>query len=776
MIATRGHASRLLSAAACFVLASPLSAFTPQDAGAAPPDSAEPEAAPADPAEGTQRMAARLAESHARRDPRKDPFLTAENVAVFREKLQRGGLAFEERVQTEVQLANALMTSGEPREAADQLGRVIEELKGADRSKLPKGMLLSVQELLGMAWLRVGEQENCVLHHGAESCLLPITAGGLHSEPEGSRKAIEVFTDILQRHPTDMAAIWLLNIASMTLGEYPDGLPEAWRIPPSWWASKDDVGRFQDVARERGVSVFGLAGGACLEDFDVDGDLDLFTGDWALDSQVRYFVNDGTGRFTERTQETGLKGITGGLNLIHADYDNDGLADVLVLRGAWRKEAGCLPNSLLRNLGGGRFADVTEAAGLLSFHPTQTAAWFDYDGDGWLDLFIGNETMPAGQGPPHPCELYHNDGDGTFTECAAASGAAVLAYVKGVVAGDYDDDGRPDLFLSRQDGDEQLLHNDGPREPAATAAATTAPAAPGARAPAAPLRPWSFTDVAAKAGTTGTTWTFPCWFFDYDNDGHLDIFVSGYKQEAVRKVAREAMGSPPAGELPRLYRNRGDGTFEDATERLGVNTLVLTMGCNFGDLDEDGWLDFYLGTGEPDYMALYPNRMFRNDGGQRFNDVTTSGGFGHLQKGHAITFGDIDGDGDQDIFAVMGGAYSGDGFQAALFLNPGHGRHWITLRLQGTQANRGAIGAKVRVHVLQPDGTERDVYVDVGTGGSFGSESLQAEIGLGDAKSIAWIEVRWPAPGKTVRYPGVALDGVYRLVEGEASATPVAGR
>jgi FG-GAP-like repeat/ASPIC and UnbV len=758
MTATRGHASRLLIVASL--------AWAPALALAQDPP------AP-DPAEGTRRMAARLAELHARRDPRKDPFLTAESVAGFRETLQRGGLSFEDRIQNTVQLANALMTSGTPREATEILAKVVEELKAADRSALPRGLLLSVQELLGMAWLRVGEQENCVLHHGAESCLLPITAGGIHSEPEGSRKAIEVFTEILQRNSGNMAAIWLLNIASMTLGEYPDGVPQAWRIPPSAFASKGDVGRFADVARERGAAFFGLAGGVCLEDFDADGDLDLFHGDWALDSQVHYLVNDGTGHFTDHTDGTGLAGITGGLNLIHADYDNDGLPDVLVLRGAWRKEAGCLPNSLLRNLGGGSFADVTEAAGVLSFHPTQTAAWLDYDGDGWLDLFIGNETMPGGAGPLHPCELFHNDGDGTFTECAADAGVAVLAYVKGVVAGDYDDDGRPDLYLSRQDGDEQLLRNEGPRDAAPLPAGEHAP---GARAPAAALRPWRFTDVAGKAGVPGTTWTFPCWFFDYDNDGHLDIFVSGYKQGSVRKVAREAMGEPPADELPHLYRNRGDGSFEDATVRLGVNTLVLTMGCNFGDLDEDGWPDFYLGTGEPDYMALYPNRMFRNDGGQRFLDVTTSGGFGHLQKGHAIAFGDIDGDGDQDVFAVMGGAYSGDGFQSALFLNPGHGRHGLTLRLRGTTANRCAIGAKVRVHVLQPDGSERDVYADVGTGGSFGSQSLQAEIGLGDATAVQWIEVRWPAPGKLQRYPGVALDRVHELVEGAAEAVPVPTR
>src|SRR5262245_45933535 len=204
MIATRGHASRWLPLATWLALAPTLPALAPQDAAPAA----------ADPAEGTRRMAARLADIYAHRDPVKDPFLTAESVAVFRARLEPGGQALEDRVQTEVQLANALMTSGEPREATEILGRVIEELKAADRSNMPKGMLLSVQELLGMAWLRVGEQENCVLHHGAESCLLPITAGGIHSEQEGSRKAIEVFTDILQRHPSDMAAIWLLNIAS----------------------------------------------------------------------------------------------------------------------------------------------------------------------------------------------------------------------------------------------------------------------------------------------------------------------------------------------------------------------------------------------------------------------------------------------------------------------------------------------------------------------------------------------------------------------------------
>ena len=126
--------------------------------------------------------------------------------------------------------------------------------------------------------------------------------------------------------------------------------------------------------------------------------------------------------------------------------------------------------------------------------------------------------------------------------------------------------------------------------------------------------------------------------------------------------------------------------------------------CNYGDLDNDGWLDFYVAPAIPTLSTLIPNRMFRNDGGRRFQDVTTSGGFGHLQKGHGVSFADLDNDGDQDVHVVMGGAYSGDVARNALFLNPGHGNHWITLKLEGVTSNRAAIGARIRVVVATADG------------------------------------------------------------------------
>jgi hypothetical protein len=200
--------------------------------------------------------------------------------------------------------------------------------------------------------------------------------------------------------------------------------------------------------------------------------------------------------------------------------------------------------------------------------------------------------------------------------------------------------------------------------------------------------------------------------------------------------------------------------------------VALTMGCNFGDLDNDGYLDFYLGTGDPALLSLMPNRMFRNAAGKYFQDVTTSGGFGHLQKGHGVAFGDIDNDGDQDIYANIGGAYTGDVFHSVLFENPGHGNHWITLRLEGVQSNRAALGARIKVSVTAGN-AERDIYATVTTGGSFGASSLQQEIGLGQATAIRAIKITWPKTGKIQVFKNIAIDQIIKIREGDSVPIPV---
>ena len=267
--------------------------------------------------------------------------------------------------------------------------------------------------------------------------------------------------------------------------------------------------------------------------------------------------------------------------------------------------------------------------------------------------------------------------------------------------------------------------------------------------------------------------SFPTWFWDYDNDGWQDILVAGFDMADLGDMAAVHMALPFTAEHHRLYRNNGDGTFAEVASEVGLDRVILSMGANFGDLDNDGWLDCYFGTGMPDLRALLPNRMYRNDAGQHFQDVTTAGGFGTLQKGHGISFGDIDHDGDQDIYQVLGAAFEGDIYANVLLENPGHGNRWVTLFLEGVQSNRDAIGARVRVRVNTLEGEGRDIHVTVGTGGSFGSSSLRQEIGLADAVSIDYVEVRWPRDGQLQRFAGMGLDGAYLLREGQALATKV---
>ncbi len=596
-----------------------------------------------------------------------------------------------------------------------------------------------------MAFLRLGEQENCLLTHNAESCVFPLRPKAFHQLPRGSRGALTLLNEHLGENPEDLGARWLVNIAHMTLGEYPDKVPPALLIPPKAFASEYELPRFVDVSSGLGLDLDDLAGGVILDDFDNDGLTDLMVSAWDFSGQLRYFHNKGDGTFTQRTSEAGLVGEVAALNIQQTDYNNDGNLDLWLLRGGWFNGAGRLPKSLLRNNGDGTFTDVTEEAGLLSLHPTQTSRWFDYDGDGWLDVFIGHESSDPNT--PDWCELYHNNRDGTFTECAELCSIRIAAFVKGVACADYDNDGRPDLYLSIRDQSHVLLHNDGPDKSGQ----------------------WHFSDATERAGIPRDVFpSFGTFFFDYDNDGWEDLLVFGYSiPKGVGEIAADALGLPNGGRKPRLYHNNHDGTFTDVSERMGLNRIVHAMGHNFGDLDNDGWLDFYAATGDPDLRTLIPNRMFRNAEGRGFQDVTTATGTGSLQKGHAVGFADLNNDGGQDIYVSLGGAYTGDFARNALFLNPGSTNHWIKLKLTGVKANRAAIGARIRVNVKTPTGT-REIHRTVNSGGSFGSNPLRQEIGLGSAISIESVEIRWPGSDLRQTVKGMDLDQIYEIREGDS--------
>ena len=659
-----------------------------------------------------------------------------------------------------VRVANAareLLNAGHTQPALEQLIFVDRTLEGTPAEPFP-GFRRSIEELIGIAFLRLGAEVACPAAGSAAGTVepalerspcwpaVPPAASAPAPVSDSARVALNAaigwHRSLLQLRPDDLRARWALNLAAMTVGTWHDSVPPEYRIEAAAVGGAGELPRFEEVATRAGLDAVSLSGGAIVDDLNGDGLPDVMTSSRGLLHPLRYFESDGAGRFVDRTVEAGLEGLLGGLNLVHADYDNDGDADVFVLRGGWLVQP--LPNSLLRN-DGGVFADVTREAGLYSEHPTQTGAWADFDGDGWLDLFIGNESRDS---LSHRSELYRNRGDGTFEEVAAAVGIDVTDFVKGVTWGDYDNDGRPDLYLSVLHASNRLYRNLGPAEDGG----------------------WAFEDVTAVAGVGEPQASFPTWFWDFDNDGWLDVYVAGYAAQTADLV-REMTGEPHSAALPRLYRNLGDGAFADVTAAQGLDRIMYAMGSNYGDVDGDGWLDFLVGTGDPDLRQLMPNRMFRNLG-DRFEEVTGAGGFGSLHKGHAVSFVDIDNDGDTDVHIQLGGAMEGDLSPNALYENPGFDHRWVALTLVGERANRSGIGARIAVTVEGPEGTRR-IHRRAGTGGSFGSNPLRQEIGLGRATRIESVEIRWPGSGTVDRLTGLALDRAYRIREGTGIAEPL---
>ncbi len=613
-------------------------------------------------------------------------------------------------------------------EAYEEALRLLPEVSGMQGQE--STLLLD----LAVAWLRVGETDNCIHCQNCESCLFPISAAAVHQKRKGSEEAIVYLNILLEKEPDHIIARWLLNIAHMTLGHPQEMIAEQFRLPPSVLESGDSFPRFPNVATSALVDEVSLAGSVIADDFDNDRLLDMVVSNWNSNGQLRFFHNKGDGTFEDRTEAAGLAGFFAGLNLVQADYDNDGDLDVLVLRGGWgppTPDADHIPNTQLQNDGEGHFTEVLYQSGLGNHHyATQTATWLDYDLDGDLDLYIGNENAP--------CQLFQNDGTGHFVDVAGQAGVQDGGMAKGVASGDYDGDGDTDLYVSNLAGDNRLFRNNGAGV---------------------------FTNVAEELGATGPLRGFPTWFWDVNNDGVLDIFAASYAG-GVEDIATSYFfpDKAPTAELDQLLLGDGQGGFREVGVEYGLTRPTLVMGANYGDLDNDGYLDFYLGTGIWEYYGLMPNLMFHNRTGEAFADVTTSGGFGHLQKGHGIAFFDYDHDGDEDVFAELGGAYVGDVFQNALFENPGSGNHWIKIRLSGTESNRYGIGARIRID-LETDTGGRSIYRWVGNGSSFGANSLRQHIGLGKATRIARLEVTWPASKTTQVFKDVPAGSLIESSE-----------
>ena len=585
-------------------------------------------------------------------------------------------------------------------------------------------------EVLGVAYLHKSEMENVAYTKPGERCLFPPRASVCYQQTSDSEKAIEYFTKYLElkpERPDIVQTKWLLNLAYMTLGNYPAGVPQQYLIPPSVFESKEDIGRFADVSRAAGLNFTSMAGGVVVDDFENNGLPDIVVSSYDVCQPLRFFHNNGDGTFTDRTEHAGLSSQVGGLNMVQADYNNDGCMDILVLRGAWEFPE---RKSLLRNNCNGTFTDVTREAGLADpATRTQAAVWADINNDGLLDLFVGNENGPS--------QLFLNKGDGTFQDISASSGVDKIAFTKGVTAADYDNDGYVDFYVSNLYGGNFLYHNNHNN---------------------------TFTEVSTQAGVhQPQSQSFATWFFDYDNDGCPDLFVTSYFFSAEETI-RSYLGLPTNAETLKLYRNLGDGTFKDVTSEVGLNKINMPMGANFGDIDNDGYLDIYLATGGPEYGAMVPKMLFRNDEGRHFTDVTASSGTGDLHKGHAVAFADLGNNGREDLLVSIGGATPGDAHQFRLFENPGNGNDWITVKLVGVKSNRAGIGARIRVTV-ENGGAARSIYWTVGSGGSFGANPIEQHIGLGKSAKITQLEVWWPASNSRQSFTNVKKNQFIQIKE-----------
>lgn len=544
-------------------------------------------------------------------------------------------------------------------------------------------------------------------------------------------QAIDSFKQALDIATDHVGARWNLLVAVKMAGLDPGQLEEKYRLLPRAgpWAQSSGQSpiRFEKIGASSGTARLNLGRGSAWADYDGDGDLDLFTVSFDLPHAL--FRNNGDGTFTDVAEQAGLSRPWGGWSALFADYDNDGDPDIYITRNGWGGQG---PNTLYRNNGDRTFTDVTKRAGGEDSSDSFTAAWADYDRDGFIDLYVANGVSSV-HGALN--SLFHNNGDGTFTNAALQAGVFDVRPSIGSAWGDADNDGYPDLYVVNYGQDNGYYHNNGDG---------------------------TFSDWTARAGVAAPKYGFVAFFFDYDRDADLDLFVSSWASQ-MADVARFYLTGEPQGESgQKLYRNRGDGTFEDVTKQAGLWGTYGAMAANFGDINNDGFPEIYLGNGGPAMERYEPNALFLNKGDGSFVDVSVSSGTDDLCKGHGQTFADFDADGDLDLYSPCGGSWFGDRQLNAFFRNPGTSNHWLTIRTRGVKSNRDGIGARVTVTA----GGSSQV-AEVTSGGGFGStNSLELEFGLGKAIKADKIHIRWPS-GQEQEFTHVDADQFVTITEGQ---------
>jgi hypothetical protein len=514
---------------------------------------------------------------------------------------------------------------------------------------------------------------------------------------------------------------------------------------------------FINVARESGLNAKTIFGGehknkyllettgcgVAFYDYDNDDWLDIFlVNGWRLEGFPKgqepvshLFKNNRDGTFTDVTTKSGLIHYGWGQGVCVGDYDNDGFDDIYITSFG--------KNVLFHNNGNGTFTDVTEKAGVGTNGKRWNTgcAFVDYDRDGHLDLFVANyidldlATAPLPEsgpcvykgvlvacGPPGLIGgkniLFHNNGDGTFSDVSERAGIlqANGTFGLGVLTGDFNNDGWPDIYVANDSTASALYQN---------------------------KKNGTFSDVAMEAGCALSADGKPqagmgVSAADYDLDGNLDIVKTNF-----------------AGDTPSLYHNIGGGNFEDATftAGLGKHTQYLGWGCGFFDMDNDGWPDILICNGHvyPEVEQLrteagYPQQklLYRNLRNGHFEDVSSQGGTGIMTPvaSRGATFGDFDNDGDIDVVVN-----TNNDFPQLLRCDSRLENNWLKIKTIGTKSNRSGIGARLRCVTHPPGETKPHQQIDeVRSGGSYISQNdLRVHFGIGKAEKVELLEIRWPS-------------------------------
>jgi tetratricopeptide (TPR) repeat protein len=530
--------------------------------------------------------------------------------------------------------------------------------------------------------------------------------------------------------------LYLFTLALRQVPGPPQPMPENAIFPLETFpvdAANAPLLAFEDIAPKLGMHDLNGNGTVGFADIDGDGDLDVVIAGSGV--FLRVYRNDGA-KFTDVTEAVGLGHVPSGYSVNLIDYDNDGWPDLFLALNGW---SGPMPDRLYHN-DHGHFTDVSKKSGADDPGSGFVSLWGDLDNDGWLDLVVANGVLQEGT----VTQIYRNNHDGTFTNVTKAAGLnEPPSYgAIGIALGDYDKDGRPDLLINGRDqAPNRLYHNDGNLH---------------------------FTEVAAKAGILQPPHNgFVCFFFDYNNDGYPDILTTSLAPwevtvEGLRKGYAPANARAIHPDASRLFRNNRNGTFTDVTFESRLFYPTGTMGAGVADLDNDGYMDLYLGTGDPQISRLEPNRLFRNNGNGTFSDLTNFVGLARPgNKGHGVAFADLDGDGALDMFAQLGGHYPGDHTYNALYHNlKAAQNHWLELDLTGVKSNRQAVGAQITVKA-----GDLLVYREVKGSEGFGATSMfRQHFGLGSHAKIDSIEIRWPS-GITHTFHNVDANHILALKE-----------